>query len=323
MPDRAVDRLAFLESAGWGNATVTPLAGDASQRAYFRVTRAHGSAILMDAPPATNTDTRAFLTIASHLRSLNLSAPNVLCEDVANGFVLLEDLGDDLFSTVLARAPRSETLLYRRAVDVLILLARQPVPTDIPVYGVEYMADLAALPYEWYAPGPEDLFKKAMARALTPVMESQMTIALRDFHVDNLIWLPEREGLASVGLLDFQDAAICHPAYDLVSLLRDVRRDVPAEIQKTEFTRFQVIMGLEPTAFSYACAVLSAQRGLRILGVFSRLATRDGKKRYLDYLPRVWSTLMDDLRHPGLESLNVIVRNTLPAPDAARMNALR
>lgn len=323
MPERDEERDAFLASAGWGSATVEALAGDASLRRYFRLTRDSERAVLMDAPPETNPANSAFVIVARYLSRCGLSPPSVRAFDFDTGFVLLEDLGDDLFSVVLERAPQSGKLLYSRAVDVLMELARQPGPPDLPTYDVEMMVDLAALPYEWYSPGPSDAFRKAMRNALAPLAETRPTIALRDYHVDNLVWMPEREGIRSIGLLDFQDAALCHPAYDLVSLLRDVRRDVPKDIVEQEKARFCTILGLEPRSFDVACRTLSIQRNMRILGVFARLSKRDGKTRYVDYLPRVWALLMDDLRHSEFEDLQAIITSTLPEPNAALLNALR
>ena len=323
MPERDDERSVFLASAGWGSAAIESLAGDASLRRYFRLKRGAETAILMDAPPETNTTNEAFVSVARHLARRGLSSPGVRAFDFESGFVLLEDLGDDLFSAVLDRAPQSGKLLYGRAVDVLIELARQPGPAELPKYDTTHMVDLAALPYEWYAPGPSDGFRTAMRNALEPLTATRQTIALRDYHVDNLIWMPDREGVRSVGLLDFQDAALCHPAYDLMSLLRDVRREVPKDIVEQEQARFCTILGLEPRAFDDACRVLSIQRNMRILGVFARLSKRDGKTRYVDYLPRVWTLLTEDLGHPDVEDLNTIISDTLPAPTATLLNALR
>jgi len=324
MHGRAEECQAFLEDAGWGGADITPLAGDASQRRYFRARKTAGlSAIVMDAPPPYNQDMDAFLLVAKFPLSRDFSAPNILFADVEKGFALLEDLGDDSFSKVLLRAPRSEELLYRRSTDVLIALAREAPPQELSTYGTDEMVSLAALPYKWYHSGASDDFETVLAANLNAVMQGQFSIALRDFHVDNLIWLPERTALRSVGLLDFQDAKICHPAYDVISLFRDVRRDVSVELQKKELRRYQVVLGLEPKNFELACHVLSAQRNLRILGVFSRLAKRDGKVRYLDHLPRVWRTLMEDLEIPELDELQTIVCDTLPPPNATTLNALR
>ena len=237
--------------------------------------------------------------------------------------MLLEDLGDDLFSAVLSRSPEAEAELYARATDVLIALARAEPPEGVPTYDVDLMPELATLPCTWYAPCQPEPLQTAMAEALTPLFSGRLSVALRDFHVDNLIWLPDRGGLRAVGLLDFQDAALCHPAYDLVSLLRDVRRDVPISIQAREMGRFASALELEPEGFALAAATLSAQRNLRILGVFARLSKRDGKTRYLDFLPRVWRLLIDDLDHPHLAALRAVVLDSFTAPDPAKLEALR
>lgn len=316
-------RRAFLATTQWRDANRSRLAGDASSRRYFRLVGPAGSVILMDAPPDKVSNTAAFLDVATILSGHGLSAPKIIASDVDSGFLLLEDFGDDLFSAVLDCDPTMAKALYARAVDVLIHLARADVPRGVPVYSAEYMADQAVLPYAWYADGDKSALKKALELTLEPVLQNRRGLILRDFFADNLVWLPARDGLASVGLLDFQDAAICHPVYDLISLLRDVRRDVPDAIRADGMARFGAALGIPEDDLARAAATLSVQRNLRILGVFARLSRRDGKRGYLRHVPRVWSLLIEDLEHPALAEVRDIVVSTLPAPSPQVIEGLR
>ena len=324
-PERRALIEAFLARAGWGGAGRAVLAGDASNRRYDRLTdRATGaSAVLMDAPPDRGEDVRPFLRVARHLRSLGLSAPEILAEDAEQGFLLLEDLGDALFARVIAADPGLETPLYECAIDLLAELHRHPAPADLAAYDAATMGPLGALPFDWYLPaiakapeGEKQAFQAELETILARHCADRPVLAQRDYHAENLIWLPDRRGIARVGLLDFQDAMAGHPAYDLVSLLEDARRDVPPALQQAMIERYIAATSVDRDAFLTAYACLGAQRNLRILGVFARLCIRDGKPYYVDLMPRVWGHLQHDLAHPALAGLRARVERLIPAPDA-------
>ena len=313
----------FLESAGWGQARRSPLAGDASFRHYERLHLGEDRAVLMDAPPPQE-DVRPFVAIARHLGGLGFSAPAVEAVDADRGFVLLEDLGDDLFTRLLAKGADEEEL-YRAAVDLLVELQRQPLP-QVPPYDDAALWQEAGLFLEWYLPAVEAKPSPAAVREYEALWRELFALAhigepvlvLRDYHADNLLWLPERtgrNGLARVGLLDFQDALAGSPAYDLVSLLEDARRDVPEALAEAMIRRYLAATGFEPEAFRAAYAVLGAHRNARIIGVFTRLYVRDGKAAYLDLIPRVWGLLQRDLEHPALSALKAWFASHLPALD--------
>lgn len=316
----------FLAKAGWGTARRAPLAGDASNRRYDRLTGGPGGAgaVLMDAPPTLGEDVRPFTSIARHLAGLGLSAPAILAEDADHGFLLLEDLGDDLFARICRQQPTAEPALYAAAVDLLAALHRAAPPKGLPAYDAPLMADLACLPFQWYLPALGRPAPEAAKGAVRAEIETLLArhappsvLILRDYHAENLIWLPARSGVARVGLLDFQDAMVGHPAYDLVSLLQDARRDVSPRLQARMAQRYIAATGTNPDAFSLAYALLGAQRNLRILGVFARLCLRDGKPGYLPLMPRVWGHLMRDLAHPALANLRAVVLRVLPEPTPA------
>lgn len=316
MTDRTALALAFVSRTDWAGADMEPLAGDASNRRYLRLRRGGETAVLMDAPASRGEDVRPFVAIAHHLTALGLGAPRVLAQDIGQGFLLLEDLGDDLFARLIPREPSVEAELYRCATDVLIELHKHPVPEGLAAYDTEIMADMAALALEWYAGsgGRRDDFIDAMTRMLDRHAGDLDVLIQRDYHAENLLWLPDRAGTARVGLLDFQDALRGHAAYDLVSLLQDARRDVPADIAAEMVDRYVAGTGRDRAAFDASYHVLGAQRNLRILGVFARLCLRDDKPHYVDLIPRVWDHLMHDLDHPALSEIAPLIRRALPAP---------
>jgi aminoglycoside/choline kinase family phosphotransferase len=309
----------FLGAHGFAGASCVPLAGDASVRRYHRLTGGPRPAVLMAAPPSA-LDLRPFLQIARWLHGRGLSAPEVIAADASAGLVLLEDLGDDLFSRVLADR-RLEPPLYETAVDLLAALHRMAPDLALPRYDDAWLIREAALLVEWYAP---DLGPGAAADYVAIWQELLPAARIGpdhfvyvDYHADNLLWLPARPGLARVGLLDFQDARLGPCAYDLVSLLEDARRDVEPELAKAMVERYlRARPELDRAAFGAAYALLGAQRHAKILGLFTRLARRDGKPRYLELLPRVRAHLSRDLRHPLLAPLRRWLTRHLPAASA-------
>ncbi len=283
----------------------------------------------MDAPPPME-DVRPYLTVARHLKRLGFSAPEVWAEDVAAGLLVIEDFGDETYTRRLA-AGGDEAALYRDAVDVLIALHRQPeaAAVDVPRYDADKLMEEAALLVDWYlpavagaAPTPADLAAEYadLWRGLFPLADAlPPTLVLRDYHVDNLMCLAGRTGAEAVGLLDFQDAVIGAPAYDLVSLLEDARRDVPADLRAAMTERYLAAFpGLDRDAFAAAAAMLSAQRNAKIIGIFTRLLVRDGKPVYLAHIPRVWRWFEQDLAHPALAPMRAWVDRVFP-PEARRI----
>ncbi len=320
---------AFLAEAGWSGAARAPLAGDASARRYLRLTAPGGhSAVLMDAPPGPEGQTEAFATVAAHLRMLGLSAPAILAARPADGLLLLEDLGDALYPRVLAAEPGSEPRLYAAATDLLVRLQAHPPLAGLPAYDIPAMAAAIEPASSWYAhavngaaadhPALSDALGSILARyaAAPPVM------VLRDFHAANLIWLPGRKGIARVGLLDFQDAMLSHPALDLVSICQDARRDIPPDIETAMIRRFAAAAGHEEGPFRRAYALIGAQRHLRLLGIVTRLALRDGKPGYLVHLPRIWRDLQRDLARPETARLAGLVARHLPPPTPATIERI-
>lgn len=364
--DRHAEIDAFLAAAGWGDAVRQPLAGDASSRRYIRLNRGSHRAILMDQPQAAETpvapagasvetrrrlgynalarlagaDCARFVAVAAHLRSLGLSAPEILAADTPAGLVLLEDLGEALFADVLA-AGGDEAELYRAAAEVLARLHAAPAPATLPngqpgglpLHAYDETALLAEIDLltEWYFPvgvgrpaDPEEIAEhRGLWQAALGGVDTSVFVH-RDFHAQNLIWLPDRKGAARVGLIDFQDAVAGARAYDLISLTEDARRDVCAAVGTLTTDHYLAAMAagghpLDRAAFAAEAALFAAQRNVKIVGIFARLHKRDGKAQYLRYLPRVWSYLRRDLEHPALAALKIWYERKIPqVPGAPR-----
>lgn len=318
----------FLEAAGWGAARRVHLAGDASDRRYERLFQAKASAILMDAPPGRGDDPACFIAIDRHLRSLGLSAPEIWAEDLVNGFLLLEDLGDDLYARLTKHAPEREASLYAAAVDVLLHLQHAPAPTGLPDLGAQDWAGAASFALDWYRYAitgehcDKSDFVAVLTETLSQYADGTRVLILRDFHAENLLWLPGRQGLERVGLLDFQLAQLGQPAYDLVSLVQDARRDVSQHTANAICSRFRDARGDDDTTFSAAFAALGAQRALRILGIFARLCLHHGKPQYVALIPRVWNQLQMNLRHPKLSELSELCDRLLPEPTSERLDRI-
>src|SRR6185437_6346786 len=373
------DPRAFLSNAGWGDAEIAPLPGDASTRRYARLRHGARVGMLMDQPQAVESvgcapdadevtrralgynavarlagaDCRRFAAVSNYLSQRGLSAPKILAADYAQGLLVIEDLGDDLFTEVVNGANGQQ--LYEAAVEILAKLHTEPAPKflspppasasqallpshaaatrppppaltrageadqdqdALPLFVYDEIALIAEtdLMLEWFfplalgRPATEGEYKEHRTlwkAALDAVRGGDIVFVHRDYHAQNLLWLPEREGLARVGLIDFQDAVAGSRAYDLVSLLEDARRDVPPSIAEMATRHYFAAMHAQGLAvneaqFRHEMAVMAAQRNAKIVGIFARLYKRDGKARYLAFLPRVWGYLERDLTHPAL-----------------------
>lgn len=302
----------FLDQHGWAGAKVYPLAGDASFRRYFRVTCDGRKAMLMDAPPP-HEDPQPFVDVAEYLTGKGFCAPAIFAKDLTRGLVLIEDFGNERMREHLDAVPADETAIYRHAIDTIIRLS-QAECADLPPYDeTTYLREVRLLT-DWYMPSMGMSFNQAefdavWRQSLEIVANIQSVTVLRDYHAENVMLLPNGEQ----GLIDFQDALIGHPAYDLVSLLQDARRDVSPELESTMLEYYQK-QAKPDGEFLLHYALLGAQRNTKIIGIFTRLWKRDGKERYLAFLPRMWGLLERDLSHPGLAPLKGWFDQNIP-PD--------
>jgi aminoglycoside/choline kinase family phosphotransferase len=348
---------AFLARHGYAGAQPAPLAQDASFRRYLRLAGGPRPAVLMDAPPPE--DVRPFLQIAAHLSGIGLSAPEIIAADAGNGLVLEEDLGDLGFAGTPPNMPPSfleglgrETdqgrgegacvtsfptppiaTLFDSAVDALVAIQRAAPPPHLPCWDAPTMAQATMgtlldwwWPAAFHCPAPpparED-FTAALATLLAPLGGGPRCLVHRDFFAGNLIWLPHRTGLRRTGILDFQGAALGHPAYDLVSLLQDARRDIPQPLAERAIARYLAARPeLDPDAFRAAYAVCAAQRHLRVACQWVRLAVRDHRPQYLAHGPRTWRMLGSALRHPATAPLAAAMDRWIPPDKRANPQGL-
>jgi len=369
----------FLARHGYGAARAEPLAQDASFRRYLRLSGGPRAAVLMDAPPPE--DMRPFLRIAEHLAAIGMSVPEIVAADEAQGLLLEEDLGDDLFSTSMmmfmnkageeknttpapfvccregieeagwgAMAPNlaptarpdpvakgegeiQVNLLFDAAVDALVAMQRPPAPPGLPVWDAATMASTAlATLFDWWWPAmfgsdaPDAArqdFASALDTMLAPIAAGPTCFVHRDFFAGNLIWLPRRAGIRRVGVLDFQGAALGHPAYDLASLLQDARRDIPPTVADRAITRYLAARPeMNPEEFRAAYAACAAQRHLRVAAQWVRLALRDNRPGYLIHGPRTWRLLEAALREPIVAPLAAALDRWIPPARRANPTGL-
>jgi len=313
---------ALLASRGHEGARLTAFVADASPRRYFRL---EGQGLILMEDPTDPVGFDAYLRLSAHLADLGLSAPRVVAATKPAGVALIEDLGDTTYSRCLS-AGEDEGALYRLAVDVLLHLHHDPrgVQVDQPRYDLRKMLDELEVFAEWFAPAvAPDLDRTAFAQewralweaALAPVDGHYDTLIMRDFHVDNLMLLDGREGVARCGLLDFQDGVLGPCEYDLMSLLQDARRDLSPGLEASLLARY---LENAPTHLGGAQAIrrryhlLAAQRHARILGVFVRLCLRDGKPGYLDWLPRVLRQFQTVLVDAALTDISALLDTRMP-----------
>jgi tRNA threonylcarbamoyl adenosine modification protein YjeE len=347
--EKAIDDV--IEASGWQGAERRFMMGDASTRAYERLVRTDGSsAILMISPPKADgpvlrggksysTIARLaetitpFIALAGGLKDEKLSAPEILSVDLDSGVAVLEDLGPE---TLLDDAGAIRVERYAEAVAVLAALHARDLPSTLPIknggsyaiprYDLEALAVEVELLLEWYAPhvagaalssGVRANFINGWRHRLSEVTAAPPTWTLRDYHSPNLLWLPDREGLRRIGLLDFQDCVLGHPAYDVVSLLQDARVTVSGEVELKLLSQYARLRReadprFDMAAFAQAYAILGAQRATKILGIFARLDKRDGKPHYLAHLPRIRGYLAKSLRHPITADLRAWYETNLP-----------
>ena len=346
----------FLKAAGWAEAQIKPVQGDASTRRYFRLSRGDEKAVLMDAPKGAEApnepegatiserkalgynatarlagpDPAAFACIDNALVTRGFSAPKIIDADLDLGFMLLEDFGASVFARVIETNSDLEKPLYEAAIDCLGEIYRSSIPQKLSwrdatwrVRDYDETALLAEtdLCLDWYAPDMgvdvtdtlrDELY--GLFRESFSYLKAQAPgLALRDFHAENLFWLNDRPSVAKVGLIDFQDALFCHPAYDLMSLITDIRRDVSPDLKAALIARFCDVAKIsDRDSFKAAYAVLSVQRGTKLLGFPVRADLKFGKPQYRALLPRVKRHLAEDLAHPAIAPIRAWYARHLP-----------
>jgi len=311
-------RAAFLARHGWGDAQISAVGEDCAFRRYMRLQKGKQSAVLMEAVPdghaiATPGHSLSdFVRIGAALRDFGLHTPRIYEADEENGYLLLEDFGDVSFKAALARGVDQKEL-YGLATDVLRHLAQGPQRLDLPDYYAGHVHTGRRRIVDWYMPtvrgtkNPDGLVEDYLA--VWDSIEVELPPCPQgflhgDFHVENLMWLPDGAGLDRCGVLDFQGAMQGPLPYDLANLLEDVRIDVPEDQRAAMLARYCAGMSADARAgFTCWYRVLATQFHCRVAGQFIRLAIRDGKTRYLQYLPRVAGYMRAGLEDPVLAPL--------------------
>ncbi|MBI1215346.1 MAG: phosphotransferase [Alphaproteobacteria bacterium] len=312
-------REGFIAAQGWQDVTLEELQADASFRRYYRLQGASKPLLLMQDPPdrppvPPYVMVEPFVKIARHLRLMGLHAPEIHAEDLQNGLLLIEDFGEKTYTRLLNDGEDAKEL-FGIAVDALIHLHRHADRNNIqlPAYDEKLMLDEAMLLPDWYYPaltgdkptdGMKESYKSVWRELFAKLPQDQQTLVLRDYHVDNLMLTPGA-GIWRCGLLDFQDAVLGQFSYDLMSLLEDARRAMAPELKQHLYDRYMAGMEgrVDKEGFDYAFRVLAAQRHAKVLGIFVRLFARDGKERYLQFIPHVHGLFMQSLEDPALKPL--------------------
>ncbi len=318
---REENRIDFVNKAGWGDAEISALPVDASARCYFRLSKGNQTRILMDAPPGIAEPVEVFAKVARHLLGCGISVPEILVEDIERGFLLLEDFGEKTYAKLL-QAGADEEKLYGLAVDVLVAMhsSEKLSNIDMPPYDLAFLVREALIMADWFYPSlkgealtgdARQQYVGAWCEVFEKLSPLPITLTLRDFHIDNLMILDNREGGSSCGLLDFQTAVLGVAPYDLMSLVEDARRDIEPEFRARMLARYFSKMGEEFAAeqgrkpFMDWYYVLSVQRHAKVLGLFSRLHSRDGKDTYLKHIPRVSGLMAASMEQDILKPVRV------------------
>lgn len=314
----------FLRKAGWESAERVVLAGDLSARRYIRLTRRNGeSAVLMDAPPERDSSTSAFVLMTGWLREAGMSAPEIYFGAPEQGLLLLEDFGNMKISELVEGAVEIQREIFDLAFELLLKIRKLPCPA-LSVPTPQKLVEATRLADQWY-PGIDSSllsgFRQRLETVLLELVSEDASVSLRDFHMDNLMWLPDRDGFGKLGLLDYQDAFIVHPVYDLVSLLTDARTEVKADLRADMLARYAMLSCDNPDRLEIAFAAFSAQRNLRILGIFARAAKLFGKPAHIHKLPRVHSYLMEAISHPVFAEGGYLASEAIPFPSPALLDS--
>ena len=310
----------FLESNQIKQKKIKAINSDASFRRYFRV----AGKILMDANPTVVNDLDAFINIDNLLINISLNAPKIYSIDKENGFLLLEDLGDNLFSKVLNAS--NEESLYKKAIDILVYLHDRNINQFsknnlVENYSDEKLISESELFIEWYIKSHLNIkinenqineFKEIFSKIITSLQLKYDTLVLRDFHVDNLVLQHSRSGLRQVGLLDFQDAVLGQSSYDLISLIEDVRRPISSELKTSLIKYFIDATGYNSEQLDNEMAFYSVQRNLKILGIFCRLSIRDQKSQYMKFNDNAWQFINNNLKNPIMIDIYKWLKLNLP-----------
>ncbi len=289
--------------------SLKPLKNDASKRRYYRFTNNNKEFLLMDSSLEIDSLKR-FIKISKWLKSNHLSSPEIYIKDEKSGILIIEDFGNTKYSILCKKEKEKKKFYYRQAINLLILLSEKKKPSFIKDYNLSILKDELDLYIKWELNIKKN--KKAFKDwnriwngLLSNINYEKKAVVLRDFHVDNIFYLRDRNKLEKIGLIDFQDSLIGHPAYDLVSLIQDVRVFISIKEQNSFYNYYKKYAKINNNQFKYAYLVLGTQRLFKIIGIFKKLAIEDGKIDYLRYLPRTKKLIKYNLKNPIFTELKM------------------
>ena len=289
--------------------SLKPLKNDASKRKYYRFTKNNRKFLLMDSSLEKNS-LENFIEISKWLKSNQLSSPEIFVKDVKLGLLIIEDFGNYKYSILCKKEKEKKKFYYRQAINLLTFLSEKEKPSFIKEYNYHILKDELDLYIKWELNIKNN--KKALkewnrvwSSLLKNINYKKTCVVLRDFHVDNIFYLKDRYKLEKIGLIDFQDSLIGHPAYDLVSLLQDVRVFLSIEEQDSFYNYYKKHVKIKQDEFKYAYLVLGTQRLFKIIGIFKKLAIKQGKINYLRYLPRTKKLIKYNLKSPIFNELKI------------------
>lgn len=309
MPDYPPEAQSFVEAAGWGDGLCQPVAGDMSSRRYFRLAKGRETCVLMVA----NAPMESFVSMTHWLAALDVSVPGILAEEAHLGLVLLEDFGD----TSLKKALQDGTVTWDDIGEdclSILLAARNAIAPSLSCPSPAELVDWTCVAdnhYPGISAGGLVKFRQRLSELLVDASKTPATVSLRDFHTENIMWLPNRDGHRRLGLLDYQDAFLTHPAYDLMSMLTDARIWIPKDVRERLISLYIERSGDDGRLFRNAFAAFSAQRNLRILGIFSRAG------KHLKHLPRTYSYFCEALEYPVFDAVREETLAAIPSPQGA------
>tara|TARA_Y100000817_G_C16856472_1_gene544215 strand:+ start:962 stop:1969 length:1008 start_codon:yes stop_codon:yes gene_type:complete len=305
MNNRFNQLLLYLEKKMISSQNMVAIKSDASYRKYYRL---ENNILVMDASSEKGESVSKFSEVARILHSFDLSAPKILDVNKEEGFILLEDFGDKVFSKYMNRENKKD--LYKKAIDVLVDIKfkshqNRSSLSKLEIYNFEELHKESILFIEWFIEQKIGMqisnkkraeFYQILQEAFLNIKSQNDTLVLRDYHVDNLILKDHKESLRQVGLIDFQDALLGSSFYDLASLLEDVRMPLNQD-EKEELIKYYISMTNEKyEKVREEINFFSLQRNLKILGIFNRLSIRDGKAQYLEYLPATFKFIKSNLK---------------------------
>ena len=299
----------FCDSNNIDYKSLISLKNDASKRRYYRFITNHKAFLLMDSSLEKDS-LNNFIKISKWLKLNHLSSPEIYIKNEKLGLLIIEDFGNNKYSILCKKEKEKKIFYYRQAIKLLIFLSKKKKPSFIKNYDYGILKDELDLYIKWELNIKKDTkalkdWNRIWYDLFNNISYKKTTVVLRDFHVDNIFYLRDRNKLEKIGLIDFQDSLIGHPAYDLVSLLQDVRVFLSIKEQNNFYDYYKKHAKINQNEFKYAYLVLGTQRLFKIIGIFKKLAAKQGKIDYLRYLPRTKKLIKCNLKNPIFNELKM------------------